>query len=59
MLPCLGIPDPKVFPIVETDASDLGYEGTFQTKTLRKVKRACSQISFRNLAFFSTKIFYY
>jgi len=24
-LPCLGIPDPSTFLIVETDASELGY----------------------------------
>jgi len=26
-LPCLGIPDPSAFLIVETDASELGYGG--------------------------------
>nr|KYP65885.1 hypothetical protein KK1_012161 [Cajanus cajan] len=26
-LPCLGIPDPEAYLIVESDASDLGYGG--------------------------------
>jgi len=31
-LPCLGIPDPSAFLIVETDASELGYGGILKQK---------------------------
>ena len=31
-LPCLGIPNPEAFLIVETDASDLGYGGILKQK---------------------------
>ena len=31
-LPCLGIPDPLAFLIVETDASELGYGGILKQK---------------------------
>ena len=31
-MPCLGIPDPSAFLIVETDASDLGYGGILKQK---------------------------
>ena len=29
-LPCLGIPDPEAFMIIETDASDLGFGGVLK-----------------------------
>ena len=32
-LPCLGIPTPNSFKIVETDASDIGYRGILKQKT--------------------------
>lgn len=31
-LPCLGIPRPEAFMIVETDASDIGYGGILKQK---------------------------
>jgi len=31
-LPCLGIPHPDAFMIIETDASDIGYGGILKQK---------------------------
>jgi len=31
-LPCLGIPNPHAFMIVETDASDIGYGGILKQR---------------------------
>jgi len=31
-LPCIGIPHPSTFTIVETDASDISYGGILKTK---------------------------
>ncbi|XP_047261734.1 uncharacterized protein LOC124895336, partial [Capsicum annuum] len=35
-LPCLGIPNPDAFMIVETDASDIGYGGILKQKVDEK-----------------------
>ena len=35
-LPCLGIPDPEAFMIIETDASDIGYGGILKQKVSQK-----------------------
>jgi len=35
-LPCLGIPHPHAFMIVETDASDIGYGGILKQRTESK-----------------------
>ena len=32
-LPCLGIPNPQAFMIVETDASDIGYGGILKQQS--------------------------
>ena len=37
-LPCLGIPNPEAFLIVETDASELGYGGILKQKLFETSK---------------------
>ena len=36
-LPCLGILHPKVFPIIETDASNIGYDGILKQNFENKI----------------------
>jgi hypothetical protein len=33
VLPCLGLPSPNTFKIVETDASEIGYGGILKQRT--------------------------
>ena len=44
-LPCLSIPTVIAFKIVETDASDIGYEGILKQRTI------CSDDSGETLCF--------
>ena len=46
-LPCLGIPNPQAFMIVETNASEIGYGGILKQKfgeSNEQVVRYCSDV---------------
>nr|KYP34346.1 polyprotein [Cajanus cajan] len=44
-LPCLGIPDPEAYLIVETDASDLGYGGILKQRILSSKEQIARKMS--------------